>query len=216
MRVSSVTPSPAAEIARELAAFPAVLNSLLADELAAGNSVTEVGCGFPAPPCGAWARLAKAVSSRPRRSAAGVLFRARNWPGHSFEWSDGDGCFFLLEPPLPVPRQAGMDDIRAAEAVGAGVPLPAAAPPPVPAPGAYLVDIDYRGEMVTYREEKRSADVSCCWGPHPIIGCGSLTGWRHTFEPGGSIMSEEERHTVLDRIAEHLRGLNIGEVEIVD
>jgi hypothetical protein len=207
---------PNTEVERELAAFPAVLRHLLAAERAAGNAVTDIGCGFPAPPCGAWARLAKPVTTRPRASDDGLCFRPRHWPGHAFEWSDGEGCFFFLEPSLPAPRQPGMDEIRAAQTFGAGIPLPAEAPLPRPAPGEYLVAIDYRGETATYREADRLADVDCTWGPHPIIGRSSLAGWRHAIELGGAPMSAAERRRVLDRIAEHLRGLNLGEVELVD
>jgi len=210
-----VTRNPAAEIERALDAFPRVLRDLLEAELAAGNAVTGIGDGFPAPPCGCWARLARPVSTRPRQSGAGLVFRSRNWHAHAFEWSDGEGHFFLLEPPLPAPEQQSMDEIRAAQAVGAGQPLPAPPVLPLPAAGEYRVDVDYRGEMVTYCEAGRSANVSCTWGPHPIVGRSSLAGWQR---PGakGAPLSAEERQTVLNRIAEHLRRLDIGEVELAD
>jgi hypothetical protein len=211
-----VSRSPAAESERELAAFPAVLRDLLEAERAAGNAVTEIGCGFPAPPCGAWARLARPVTTRPRQSTDELVFRSRNWHAHSFEWSDGEGCFFLLEPPVPAPAQPGMDEIRAAQGVGAGLPLPAPPTPRLLAAGEYCIDVDYRGEMATYREAERLADVTCTWGPHPIIGRSSLTGWRHPLGRGAAPMRAEERRTVLNRIAEYLRQLNMGEVEIAD
>ena len=211
-----MTRNRVAELEQELAAFPVVLRDLLDDERAAGNVVTEIGCGFPAPPCGAWARLARPVTTRPRRSAGGVGFRARDWPGHAFEWSDAEGHFFLLEPPLRAPAQPSMDEIRAAQGMGTGLPLSAPPAPRLLAAGEYCVDVDYRGELVTYREAERVADVSCTWGPHPVIGRSSLAGWRHPFGRGASPMTAEERQTVLNRIAEHLRQLDIGEVEIVD
>lgn len=207
--------SPAAELEQELTGFPTVLRDLLEGELAAGNAVTEIGCGFPAPPCGSWARLERPVTTRPRQSTGGLVFRARNWHAHAFEWSDGEGHFFLLEPPLQEPMQPSMDAIRAAQAIGAGRPLPAPPALPLPAAGEYRVDVDYRGEMVTYCEAERTANVSCTWGPHPIIGRSSLAGWQH---PGakGAPMNAEERQIVLNRIAEHLRRLDIGEVELAD
>ena len=208
--------SPAAELEQELAGFPAVLRDLLEAERAAGNAVTEIGCGFPAPPCGAWARLAGPVTTRPRRSADGVTFRARDWPGHAFEWSDAEGQFFLLEPPLAAPAQPSMDEIRAAQGMRAGLALPAPPAPRLLAAGEYCVDVDYRGELVTYREGARVADVSCTWGPHPVIGRSSLAGWRRPFGSDASPMTAEERQTVLNRIAEHLRRLDIGEVELAD
>jgi len=207
--------SPAAEIERELGAFPTALRDLLEAELAAGNAVTGIGGGFPAPPCGSWARLARPVSTRPRQSGEGLIFRSRNWHAHAFEWSDGEGHFFLLEPPRPEPNQPSMDEIRTAQAIGAGRPLPAPPAPRLPAPGEYCVDIDYRGEMAVYREAERTASVSCTWGPHPIIGRSSLAGWQHPVDRGAP-MSAEERQTVLNRIAEGLRQLDIGEVEIAD
>ena len=46
---------------RELETFPAVLRHLVEAELAAGNSIAEIGHSFPAPPAGAWVRIARRV-----------------------------------------------------------------------------------------------------------------------------------------------------------
>jgi hypothetical protein len=211
---SNVPRTPDAEVERELAAFPTVLRNLLKAELATGNSVTEVGHGFPAPPRGAWARLARPVATRPRQSADGVIFRLRNWHAHSFEWSDAVGHFFLLEPPLPPPTQPSMDEIRATQTTRAepsSPKPPRAAEPPALTPGEYRVDIDYRGEMLTYREAARLADVTCTWGPHPIIMRSSLRGWRHPSGQSSAPIGLEERRTVLVRIVEHLRRQGMAE-----
>jgi len=211
-----VTCNPDAEIERGLAAFPAPLRALIEAELAAGNAVTEIGGGFPAPPCGAWARLARPVSTRQRQSAGGLVFRTRNWHAHSFEWGDEEGYFLVLEPPLPTPRQPSMDEIRAARSTGAGIPLPAPPKPRLLAAGEYCVEVDYRGEMVTYREADRIADVTCTWGPHPIIARNSLTGWRSLFGGAAMLMSADERQTALDRIVTHLQRLDLGNVELTE
>jgi hypothetical protein len=51
--------------------LPIALKLLLNAELSAGNEVTEIGHSFPAPPTGAFIRLAKPISkdlTMPRRT----------------------------------------------------------------------------------------------------------------------------------------------------
>jgi len=99
---------------QRLAAFPADLRALVDAELAAGNVILEVAGGFPAPPVGAWVKLAKPITTRPRRSADSVVFYERNSSLYSGEWMDAKRFFFVLEPATPPPPEPDMDAIRAA------------------------------------------------------------------------------------------------------
>ena len=98
---------------QEFARFPAVLRDLVTAELAAGNAVTELGHGHPAAPCGAYIRLARAVSTRPRTRTPVLDFYDRDCPGHSGEFTDATRHFFVLEPAHPPQPPPDMDAIRA-------------------------------------------------------------------------------------------------------
>jgi hypothetical protein len=193
----------------ELKSFPPLLRTLLEAEIAAGNAVVEIGHAFPAPPVGAWAKLAKPVSTRPRKAGDGLTFRARNGPSYSVEWSDEQGTFFLLEPPAPPPPQPSMDEIR--RAVNAPSWKPAAPPPPEPAlaPGRHSVEIDYRGEMLIYREHDRRADVICTFNPKPVIVLRTLTGWWYPAARRSAALTADERREVIERMvaALHRQGM---------
>ena len=86
------------EFAEAFAAFPLKLRNLVLAEIAAGNSIVEIGAGFPAPPVGANLKLAQPVSTRPRKSAHGVDFYERNSSLYSGEFTDAKRFFFVLEP----------------------------------------------------------------------------------------------------------------------
>ena len=106
----------AKQIARTIDALPPVLRALLDAELAAGNCIVELGHSFPAPPIGAFLRLERAVTTRPRASGDGLRFRAHDGGPYAGAFTDAQGFYFLLEPPgepAPVPD---MDAIRAAHA----------------------------------------------------------------------------------------------------
>lgn len=95
-----------------LAAFPDVLRALIADELAAGNAIVDVGGGFPAPPVGACVKLAKAVTTHPRESRDGLDFYDRNSSLYAGEFTDAKRFYFVLEPPRPPEPEPDMDAIR--------------------------------------------------------------------------------------------------------
>ena len=97
---------------RELAQFPPVLKALVESELAAGNSIVEIGSGHPAPPVGACVKLANKVTTRPRDSGDGLDFYERNGSRYSGEFTDDKRFFFVLEPPNPPPPEPDMDAIR--------------------------------------------------------------------------------------------------------
>src|SRR3954468_3034164 len=108
-----------------LAEFPAVLRKLLKAELAAGNSITEIASCFPAPPAGAYAKLAKRITTRPRAKTAQLDFYDRNSSLYSGEWTDAKRFYFVIEPALPPPPEPDMDAIRNARNAAA---MPAVLP----------------------------------------------------------------------------------------
>ena len=101
------------EFAERFAAFPLKLRNLVLAEIAAGNSIVEISGGFPAPPVGAWLKLAKHASTRPRQSARGVDFYEHNSASYSGEFTDAKRFFFVLEPALPPPPEPDMNTLRA-------------------------------------------------------------------------------------------------------
>jgi hypothetical protein len=103
-----------AEQQRELARFPPALRAMMEAELAAGNTIVEVGHSFPAPPAGAYLKLSRKVSTRPRLSGSGLDFYERNSSAYSGEFTDANRFYFVLEPPNPPPSEPDMDAIRRA------------------------------------------------------------------------------------------------------
>ncbi|HRF82026.1 MAG TPA: hypothetical protein PL070_18270 [Flavobacteriales bacterium] len=99
---------------QQLAEFPAPLRALVETELEAGNSIVAIECGFPAAPCGASVKLAKAVAPERRRSIGEVGFYARNNSSYAGEFTTEQRHFFVLEPPLPPEPPPDMDAIRKA------------------------------------------------------------------------------------------------------
>ena len=97
---------------QQLAEFPAPLRELVEAELRAGNSIVAIENGFPAAPCGASVKLAKAVSDERRKSHGEVDFYARNNSSYSGEFTTEQRHFFVLEPPLPPEPPPDMDAIR--------------------------------------------------------------------------------------------------------
>lgn len=98
----------------QLAEFPSPLRELVEAELEAGNTIVAIENGFPAAPCGASVKLAKAVGPERRRSTAEVSFYARNNPSYAGEFTTAQRHFFVLEPPLPPEPAPDMDAIRKA------------------------------------------------------------------------------------------------------
>jgi hypothetical protein len=111
------------EFRTELARFPPGLQALVEAELAAGNTLIEVGGGFPAPPVGACAKFARPMTTRP--DVPGI--HEDRWPNWSWPrgFRDEGGRFFVVEPPAPAPVAVAMDELRTARAQE-----PAATAPP--------------------------------------------------------------------------------------
>jgi hypothetical protein len=104
--------APKADISR-LNDFPVALRALIEAEIAAGNEIVEIASCHPAPPVGAYAKLARAVSTRARASGDGLDFYDRNSSLYSGEFTDSKRFFFVLEPPHPPEPEPDMDAIRA-------------------------------------------------------------------------------------------------------
>lgn len=101
------------------------LRQLLEAELAAGNSIIDVGHSHPAAPVGVYFKLANPVSTHPRvRNKDGeIRFYERNSSLYSGEFTDAIGYCYILEAPLPPPPYPDMDAIR--EAANRPSPKPA-------------------------------------------------------------------------------------------
>jgi hypothetical protein len=97
---------------REIATFPDSLRTLIVAELEAGNRIVELARTFPAPRGGAFVRLEKPVSTRPRASSPGVRFREWNSLSYAGEFTDETRRCFVLEPPHPPAIEKNMDSIR--------------------------------------------------------------------------------------------------------
>jgi hypothetical protein len=104
------------EFRKDADAMPAALRALLEAELAAGNTIAELGGYFPAPPAGAFFKLTRPVTTRPHESSGGLKFRDYASPYYSGSFTDDRGFYFILEPPLPPPPEPDMDAIRDAHA----------------------------------------------------------------------------------------------------
>ena len=94
--------------------FPSALRQLLDAELAAGNTIEEVASCHPAPPAGAYAKLTKPITTRPREKTAEIDFYDRNTSIYSGEWTDAKRFYFILEPPHPPLPEPDMNAIREA------------------------------------------------------------------------------------------------------
>lgn len=181
----------------QLALFPPVLRELLAAELAAGNRIVEISGSFPAPPVGAWAMLERPVTTRPRESGGGIRFRERNDSLYSGEFSDSKGHWFVLEPPLPPPPPPDMDAIRA------GFEERSTYRPAQATDVAFALEVDHRGDMLTYREQDRMTTVIFNGGDDPYLLVRTLAGWWYPEEKRSEAMGAKEKSAVLERIAGH-------------
>jgi hypothetical protein len=96
----------------ELVKFPLALRMLVDAELAAGNSIMEVGFTFPAPPAGAYIMLANKVSTRSRDSGDGLHFYERNSSSYSGEFTDAKRFYYVIEPPNPPSPEPDLEAVR--------------------------------------------------------------------------------------------------------
>lgn len=187
------------EVEAALREFPAGLRALVEAELAAGNEVTDIGHHFPAPPVGAFVKMREACR-RPGEHADGVAYHAHPSSLYSGWWTDGGGRYFVVDPPGPAPSPDGpdMDAIRAAHADRS--PEAAAARGAAPEAARWVLDIDYRGEMVTLRTPERVATVICTFGSRPVLYPRTLSSWWLPGERRTEAMPEEEKAAVIGAI----------------
>ncbi len=78
--------------------LPKVLKSFLEAELSAGNEIVEIGHSFPAPPIGAYIKLAKPASTKINDAKSELKFRERNSSLYSGEYTDSNQRFFIITP----------------------------------------------------------------------------------------------------------------------
>jgi hypothetical protein len=93
-------------------AMPSALRGLVEAELVAGNEVLEVGHTHPAPPIGAYFKLARPFVTRERSSGGGLSFYERNSSLHSGEFTDGARIFWILEAPRLPEAVPDIESIR--------------------------------------------------------------------------------------------------------
>ncbi len=109
-----MNPSIPAHFAADMARLPPALRAVLEGELAAGNEIAEVLCGFPVAPVGVGIRLARPLSVPVPEGTTGITpCRFPNWDGSS-GYSDEPRHSFLFGPRVVPPDPPSMDEIRAA------------------------------------------------------------------------------------------------------
>jgi hypothetical protein len=72
-------------------------------------------------------------------------------------------------------------------------------------PVDYTVEVDSRGEMLTYCELNRSAHVICTFNGPPCIVPRTLSNWFYPLGRRSEKMSSDEKEVVLVRIADYCR-----------
>lgn len=163
-----------AEYAAAVAQFPPVLRTLIEAELAVGNTIEELGSGFPAPPVGAYVKLANKVSTQSRASSAGLSFYERNGSTYSGEFTDERRFYFVLEPANPPEPEPDMDAIRKALEAKSKVSTPRAhrTEDEAPAPPARPVSA---AKQPTPRTEQRATNSEVL--QQTLVSDESATGW---------------------------------------
>src|SRR5271167_3667140 len=89
------------EFRKDADSFPPVLRNLLDAELEAGNQIAKAGHTFPAAPVGAYFVMTGPIATRKRATGDGLKFRDYNSSIYSGGFTDEQGYFHILEPPLP-------------------------------------------------------------------------------------------------------------------
>jgi len=184
---------------RILDRFPPDLRALVLAELEAGNAIMEAGAGHPAPPAGDMIKLADDLRT-PLPDTLDVY--ARDSSTHHTEITDADRFFFLLTAPHEAQPLPDMGAIRAAHRDE---------PPPAPEPPRLTghIEMDFRGEMLIYREEERSTDIVWTWSQGNHFHRSSLTHWWYPTEKRSVPLSEAEREELIQAFL-HFGHTHIG------
>lgn len=197
---------------RDAAALPPVLRALLEAELAAGNEIVAVTHSQPAPPIGSCFQLARPITTRPLASGDGLKFRAVNSSLYAGQFTDADGEYFLLEPPPPPPPEPDMDAVR--NATNTARPKPKRE---FTADTPYLINLDYKGEELTYRERDRHTHLPCSFGRKAVLVPRSFSDWWYPREQRSQPMTLADRELVLQRLIDYChREQSTARVELED
>ena len=181
---------------RVLDRFPPALRAWVLEELAAGNTILEVGAGHPAPPAGDMIKLALDMRTQ---LATGLVAYARNGSLHHTEVTDADRMFWVLTAPHAPPPEPDMNMIRAVH----NTP-----PPPLPAPREYppgSIEMDHRGEMLILHEADRRTEIVWTWNRGNQLYRSSLGPWWYPKDWRSQPMTDEEKEQVIARFMEFAR-----------
>lgn len=190
--------------------LPPSIRQLLQDEEAAGNSVVSVTSTYPAPPIGYSILLSRAITTRPRKTESGLRYRFSGNSLYASFYCDLEERVFVLEPPLPPPEEPNMDEIRERSRSSQ---RPVLSPPSSTAP--YEIQLDHRGEWITYSEPERRTGLACSFDRKVILHAETLGDWWYPESRKIQPLSPPERATVLDRIVSYCRThQGISKIEI--
>jgi len=99
-------PDDKKELQRIIDELPKPLRLLLDAELQAGNKIAEVGHSYPAPPVGAYIKLAKPISTKIEGVKDELIFIERDNSLYSEEYTDKNKRFFILTLPKLSTKEA--------------------------------------------------------------------------------------------------------------
>ena len=182
---------------QEKLSLPSALRALLDAELAAGNRIVSTHSSFPASPMGECYQLARPITTRPHSSEGLVKFHQINSSLGAGQFSDPEGNFFILEPAGPPPPIPDMDAIRDA----ANTPRPKVKPE-MTAEHPYLIELDYKGEGLTYQEPDRKTDIRCAFGRKVVLLPQTLSDWWYPHAKRKLPLTAEERKLVIERLVD--------------
>jgi hypothetical protein len=195
-----------AEHLRILDRFPPLLRALVMAELEAGNAIIDAGAGHPAPPAGDMIKLAGDLRTP---TSPGLQVYARDSSTHHTEITDATRFFFVLTAPHEPPPLPDMDAIREAHR---DEPLPA--PKSTRLPGT--IELDYRGEMLIYRETERITDIIWTWSQGNHFYRSSLTHWWYPNERRSVPLTEVEKEDLLQTFLDFGHAHIGSSIQVVD
>jgi hypothetical protein len=192
------------EFLKEVQSLPPELRAVLEAELAAGNTIAEVGHDHPAAPVGAWLKMARTFSTKPDAVPKGVKFRRRNSSLWSGEYSDANGFFFLLDPGLPYEEPMPLHEFYRRREAQEREALAQCDHTPVTNPG-YTVERDWRGETACYIEPDRRVTLFSAWHGGAVGHVAHISGqWEYKDRPHAD-MTPQEQAEVLQRVIDFIR-----------
>lgn len=191
--------------------FPGPLKALVLAELAAGNTILDVGGGYPAPPAGDRIDLARDLITLSGGTHEGLRYHERDSSTHHQEVTDAEGFFWIVTAPSPSPLDPDMNAIR--DRLNAP-PWIHPAEDRVSVPGS--VEMDIRGELLILREEGRRTDIVWTWNQGNKLYRSTLSPWWYPAERRSEPMTEAENQRVLGRFLDHARAHIDANIELRD